>query len=227
LKGEILVLVCLLAICAVKSEFIDIDMVKAVVLRQVVKIDRNNLDTYRFLAGYYDGIIEQPKKAAEAYEGIVRLAPTDDEACVELGDAYWKCGQHEAALDAYIRAVTINPEWTWPHLVLAFSYRDLQRYEEAIEATHRVIAIHPGIAGLYVIHGELQEEAGHLSEGLAAYKHAVALKPDNAPARLHLAKAYLQRGDRELALKEYEVLKTLDQDLANELLPLISRADQK
>ena len=206
LKLEILVLTCLLAIWGFRSES---NIAKAEVLRQVVETDRETLNTFRYLASHYR--LAGPKKATKTYEEIVRLDPTDAEAWVELGDAHWECGQHQTALDAYNRAATLRPDWAWPNLVLALSYGDLQRHEEAIEAYNRVITLHPDMSGLYVLLGDLQVETGCPNEGLVAYQHSIALKPGNATARLHLATAYLQRDDKELALKEYEVLKTLDQ----------------
>lgn len=38
----------------------------------------------------------------------------------------------------------------------------------------------------------------------------------------HLAKVYLKTGNKALALEEYEMLKTLDEELANELFELMN-----
>ena len=45
------------------------------------------------------------------------------------------------------------------------------------------------------------------------------------PAHYFLAKAYLKMGNKDLALEEYEILKTLDEELANELLVLLQQQD--
>jgi hypothetical protein len=47
-----------------------------------------------------------------------------------------------------------------------------------------------------------------------------------AQAHYRLAKTYLKMGDKDLALEEYEILKTLDKELANELLCLIEEQAQ-
>ena len=56
---------------------------------------------------------------------------------------------------------------------------------------------------------------------MAAYRHAVSLDPNNGQARCRLGKAYLKMGNKDLALEEYEVVKTLDEELADALYELI------
>ena len=152
LKVELVVLVFVVCIWVVKSATIDIDSVKAGVLKQVVKADPDNTDAYRFLAGYYmdSGSYEE---AIEALRQVVRVEPGDSYAHSMLGDAYWNCG----------------------------------RYEEA----------------------------------MAAYKQAMKLHVDNPHVHYQIALAYLKMGDKDSALEEYEILKSLDEELANELLGLI------
>ena len=149
LVAELTVLVCIVCVWIVKSETLNIDDVKAGVLKQVVKADSDNVDAYRFLAGYYmdSGSCE---KAVEPLREVVRMDPNDADAHSMLGDAYWNCG----------------------------------RYEEAI----------------------------------AAYKQAMDLHVDDPHVRYQIALAYLKMGDKDSALEEHEILKDMDEELANELL---------
>lgn len=154
LVAELAVLVCLICIWIVRSATVNIDSVKACVLKQVVKADTNNIDVYRFLAGYYIklGCYEE---AVDAQKQVVRLDPNDARAHIVLADAYWECG--------------------------------------------------------------------HPEEALAAYKQAAKLYVDNAQVHFNLAEAYLKMDDKDSALKEYKILKTLDEQLADELLELIQK----
>ena len=58
---------------------------------------------------------------------------------------------------------------------------------------------------------------GRNQDAVAAYQQVIRLKPTEARAHLALAAVYLMLGDRESALEEYTILKTLDQNLANDL----------
>jgi tetratricopeptide (TPR) repeat protein len=148
LVAELTVLICIICVWVVKSETFGVDDVKAGVLKQVVKADSDNVDAYRFLAGYYmdSGSYE---KAVEVQRQVVKIDPNDSYAHSMLGDAYWNCG----------------------------------RYEEAI----------------------------------AAYKQAMKLHVEDPHVRYQIALAYLKVGDKSAAMDEYELLKDIDEKLANEL----------
>ena len=73
LKAELAVLVvCLACFWAFKSGAIDIDGVKAAVLRQVVKIAPDNIDAHRLLADYYDDS-DRYEEARRTYKEVVRM----------------------------------------------------------------------------------------------------------------------------------------------------------
>ena len=55
-------------------------------------------------------------------------------------------------------------------------------------------------------------------ESKEAYQQAIRLKPDLAEAHYGLGRTYLMLGDRDGALEEYKVLKSLDPKSAEELL---------
>ena len=60
-------------------------------------------------------------------------------------------------------------------------------------------------------------------ESKEAYQQAIRLKPDFAEAHYGLGRTYLMLGDRDGALEEYNVLKTLDPKSAEELLKNMPR----
>jgi len=62
---------------------------------------------------------------------------------------------------------------------------------------------------------------GRSNEAVEACKKAIRIRPGYAKAHFALALNYLMLGDSESALREYETLKTLDKDLANQLIHLI------
>jgi tetratricopeptide (TPR) repeat protein len=154
LVGELAVLICIFCVWCVKSSTFDTADVKAAVLKQVVKVDSDDLDAYRFLAGYYmdSGRYEE---AAGALRQVVRMDPNDSAAQTMLGDAYWNCGCYEKAM--------------------------------------------------------------------MAYKQAMKMQLDNPYIHYQVGQAYLKMGDKDSALEEYEALKDMDKELANQLLVLIHK----
>ncbi len=58
-----------------------------------------------------------------------------------------------------------------------------------------------------------------------AYRRALSLRPDYAPAHDYLARTYLAMGDRQKATERYETLRRLDRQLADRLLRAIQAND--
>lgn len=132
LVAEFTVLVCICCIWVVKSAIFDIDDVKAVVLKQVVKADSDNADAYRFLAGYYmdSGSYEE---AIEALKQVVKIEPYDFYAQTMLGDAYWGCGRHEEAMAAYKQAMNLHTDNPHVHYQIAQAYLKMGDKNSALE----------------------------------------------------------------------------------------------
>ena len=64
------------------------------------------------------------------------------------------------------------------------------------------------------------QEASDVEE-IETYKQEVEKNPDDAEAHFNLGVAYLLLNDRGSALEQYEILKSLDSELANVLFNLI------
>jgi tetratricopeptide (TPR) repeat protein len=62
---------------------------------------------------------------------------------------------------------------------------------------------------------------GRHTEAIEAYNQTIRIKPGDAKAHYNLGVAYLHIRDRGSALGQYEILKNLDNDLANRLFNLI------
>lgn len=75
----------------------------------------------------------------------------------------------------------------------------------------------PEIAGLNVLLADTYLEAGRYEEAIAACEEALRIAPDRAKAHYNLGRAYLQMGNRDLAMREYGVLQKLDTESAEKL----------
>jgi tetratricopeptide (TPR) repeat protein len=60
-------------------------------------------------------------------------------------------------------------------------------------------------------------------EASDALKESVKLRPAHASSRYMLGLCYLTMGDKPLAMEQAEALKSLDQNLANQLLALAQK----
>ena len=93
----------------------------------------------------------------------------------------------------------------------------LQRYEEAIAEWKGLIDREPETAGLYVLLAEVYLKTGQYGEAIAACKDAIRLKPEHPQAHYDLGEAYLRKGDIDPAVREYVLLRVLDEQSAKRL----------
>ena len=220
LKAELVVLVCVLVIMAVT---VDLDSTKAAVLKQVVKISPNSADAHFFLGNAYCDLFNY-EKAVEAYEKAIGINPDDADTYRHLSGCYASLGRDEEEIEAHKQVARIDPGDAIAYSLLADCYIEQERYEEAAEAIKQLVKLEPNDAcKLFALLGLSYCDSGHYEEAVEAYKQAIEIDPDMGPAHYFLAEVYLKMGNKDLALKEYEVLKTLEEELASELLVLLQQ----
>ena len=221
LKAELAVLVCVICIWAVKLVTGDIDSTKASVLKQVVKIRPNSAAVHNLLGDAYSNLANYDK-AIDAYKKAIRIDPDDADAYRHLADCYSLLGRNEEEIEAHKQVARIDPGDANASSLLAGCYIEGDRYEEAAETLRYLVRIAPNKAYIHLaVLGVHYREAGHYEDAVAVYKQAIEIHPDMPGAHYLLAKTYLKMGDKDLALDEYEIIKTLDEQSANELLSLI------
>ena len=69
--------------------------------------------------------------------------PDDAKAYYSLGHAYGKLGKDQEVIDAYKKAIKIEPDYIVAHYNLALAYRKSGKYQEAVAAYKQVIRIKP------------------------------------------------------------------------------------
>lgn len=154
LVAELTVLICIVCVWIVKSETFDIDDVKAGVFKQVVKADSDNVDAYRFLAGYYmdSGSYEE---AVEVLRQVVRIDPNDAYAHSMLGDAYWNCGYYGEAIVVYKQAMDLHVDDPHVRYQIALAYLKMGDKDSALEEQKILKDMDEGLAN---------ELLGHIRE---------------------------------------------------------------
>jgi len=156
-----------------------------------------------------------------SFFGKIGLNPDDAEEYYILGLTYGHLGRWQEALDAFKKTIKIQPDFAEAHYNLGVAYDELGRYQEAIESFKRAIRIEPDNAGAFGGLGLAYGKLGLFQDAIESFKQAIRIKPDNAEDHSRIGLAYLMVGDKDSALEEYEILKTLNTELADELYNLI------
>lgn len=142
---------------------------------------------------------------------------------LKQGLRHYDLGRWREAIVSFEEAISIRPDYDVAHFSLGIVYSRVGRWKEALASFKKAVEISPNYAEGYLGLGVAYVILGRNSKAMEACLKAIQLRPGYAKAHYALALSYLMLGDSQSALKEYEILKTLDPDLANQLIDLIDR----
>lgn len=187
--------------------------------KKVIMVNRNFAEAW-FYAGYCYDELSRYQEAMEACKKAISIKPDYAEAHSNLGMAYDELGRHQEAMEAYKQAIRIKPDYAEAHSNLGTAYERLGSYQEAMEAFKQAISIKPYYVKAHSNLGIAYGGLGRYQDAKEAFKQAIRIKPDYVHAHYGLGLACLMLRDKDSALDEFKILKTLDEDLAYKLLNL-------
>ncbi len=124
----------------------------------------------------------------------IREQFVDDYSYARTGLALARQGEHAMAVDAFRRALEINPDSAWIHESLAVSLMQLGRLEEAKACLQESIRALPQSVSARCNLGTVLIQLGQRDEALEAYRDAVACDPQSAAAHALLGSLLFQLG---------------------------------
>lgn len=103
----------------------------------------------------------------------------------------------------------------------AHRHMKVRAWQKAVSSLKEAVRIHPGLFEAYSLMGEAYMELDLLEESVEAFERAVRLRPDDTATHLKLGLAYVARNDWNAALGQFQILRTLNEVVANELFDKI------
>ncbi len=122
-------------------------------------------------------------ESESAYRQALALKSDYAEAWQNLGNLYAVCARHEAAMEAYARALDAGraPADAASLLVaMSASAFSSGRIDTALEAIRRAVALAPASGPVQNQHGKLLWELGHTEAAIEAFRVAALAEPGNA-----------------------------------------------
>ncbi len=190
--------------------------------KQAIKIKPNFAVAYCYLGIAYTEI-GRSADAIDAYQQAIKFKPDLAEAYFNLGLAFGNLGRSADAIDVFKQAIKIKPDYAEAYYNLGVAYEQLGRSSEKVEAYEQAIRIKPDYAealnNLGIAYGAL----GRYMEAIDSLRKAIKIKPDNANTHLALGFIYLLNEDKDSAMEEYKILKTLNAEIADKLFNRINQ----
>jgi hypothetical protein len=120
------------------------------------------------------------------------------------GNVLSELKRHQDALDAYDKALALDPNFAEGWIGRGNVLNTLTRFDAALAAYGRALTLHANLAEAWLGRGNIFLELKRLDEALACYDEAIALKPDFATAYFNRGRARLLLGRYKEGWQDYE-----------------------
>jgi tetratricopeptide (TPR) repeat protein len=174
---------------------------------------RKNPDDYSLLSGYGTALLQTYRydAAAEVLEKALAIVDFDPEVWNNLGFISWRKGDYPKALEYYRRALALDKTFApalanlgMLHLSLYGENEQRENLDISIENFEKAATFDPGLNLAFRGLGVALRAARRTDEAIAAWEKAVSIYPEDGYAVVFLAEAYLEKGQKDRALKHLE-----------------------
>ena len=142
----------------------------------------------------------------------------DAQQWIRRGLQFNGSGRYQEAIEAFSRAVVIEPDNSFAYFNLGTAAALLGRYNEAAGYLRQAVRISPDLIPAWSNLGAMYNHLSQPRQALEAFRQVLRLSPADANARYQCGLALLSLGETAAARAEYEALKPLDPTLAAQLL---------
>ncbi len=109
----------------------------------------------------------------------------------QSGDAYVNKGQYDRAIEAFNRAIEINPRHADAYNNRGLAYVNKGQYDHAISDFNKAIEINPKNAAAYNNRGYAYVNKGQYDRAISDYTKAIEINPKNVAAYYNRGHVYL------------------------------------
>ena len=139
--------------------------------------------------------VEHWKNSTTLFEHNLRFTSNNHIAHNNLGDALNKQGRTEEALEHYLEALRIKPDWVDVQFNLGVVLEKQGRAEEAIEHYLQALRIKPDYADAHNNLGVALDKQGRTEEAIEHYLQVLRIKPDYEDVHNNLGIALCRKGN--------------------------------
>ncbi len=182
-----------------------------------------SVDATKYLAQSYLKL-EKTDKAIEAYQDTLKRKPDRDDLQLELGNVLYANDRYEEAVQAYQRAVDINPS-SKNRFSLAQGQMQTGQYESARETFNTVIRMEPYSAHGYLGLGQAYAKEGEYDRAMEQFEKAIGKQSDYYEGYAEMGYAYADMGEIDEAQELVEFLEGKDDDLSALLNGYINKVE--
>ncbi|MDA9989519.1 tetratricopeptide repeat protein [Paracoccaceae bacterium] len=148
--------------------------------------------------------LEQFSEAISLIKEMIKLLSKNEKLFATMAFCHQRMGHHEAAIEAYYKALAIKPDYAEAYNNIGISLKELSRLDESVKAYNKALAIKPDYAEAYNNMGTTLKEQEKLEEAKEAYNKALTIKPDSAEIYKNIGNILKEQGNLEDAITVFK-----------------------
>ena len=168
--------------------------------------------------GQLTQVLEQASRLSQLFPSSIFLYNI-------CGVVYKGLGHIDASIEAYKKALVINPDYAEAHYNMGNAFFEHGKLNESIEAYYKAVTIKPDYAEAYTNMGRALKRKGKLEEAIEAYKKGLTIKPDYAGAYYNMGNALKELGKLAEAIGAYNNALAIKPDYVDALWNLSGTAE--
>src|SRR6266853_2065513 len=162
--------------------------------------------------------LEQHEKAVRAFQDAIRLEPDSADNHCRLATSYLQLQRPAEAIQSAKEALRLKPDSADGYLQLGCALQcDSETFVEATAAYRKSLELEPDQFVALANLGDLNLQIGRIEEARDFLVRAGNINPNDPKLHHLLGQVYLRLGRRDEALREREILKSLDPALSDAL----------
>jgi len=158
------------------------------VFQQAITQDEFNVKLHESLVSTFI-LAKEYERACAQLEKILRIAPTNLNAMINLGAMYNKVGKHAQAADILRKAIAKDKNSCHGYYNLGIAQRHLGDLAMAAWAYREAIRINPQMADAHQNLGNVLMEMGQMKQAISHYHQALRIKPEFLSAKRGIERA--------------------------------------
>ncbi len=199
--------------------------------QEAIKVQVDYVPAYQPL-GYSLARLNRHAEATDTFKQALLYDADNAEVYNNLAFTLVHAERYPEAVEAGLQAITLlgqtgeafkqglqnrNEVLSHAYKNVGNAYNGMKKYNEAADALKQAAAIEPNNAAAHFNLGVALFNGKRYSEAIEAYKAVVKLRPQLVAAHYNLGLSYVAINDKDAARRQYEILKPLNANMANQL----------
>ncbi|MGB2696889.1 MAG: tetratricopeptide repeat protein, partial [Candidatus Zixiibacteriota bacterium] len=159
-----------------------------------------------WILGVEAGVNGFAMRQREYYQKLVAAYPKDERAHNLLGNVYFGQQEYKLAIEEYLKATEIAPDFSQPYNQLGYAHRFLGNYSGAERAFKKYIQLIPDDPNPYDSYAELLMKMGKCDKSIEYYQKALSVDPNFVASHVGIATNLNCKGDHQDARKQLQKL---------------------